>query len=231
MKNDLHKAWRLMKLGICVNKAMNIGAIVLFIAIGAVGEVFYLTTGFTMNYGFDLFAFLLLVSLSFPAQFMVTTDVAHLVQTSSYRKKIQTKMFAEVNLICSLIAMTLLIFTRVAAGILNPEMAAKFWRDVPMTGILAMVVLIFSAIMYKYFWIAFVILYVSITVASGIAGYLRAVNIVPDGLFGTIPVAGDILIGYVFVFLGVGITYLISLALYKKPFSKAAFGAAMSKYV
>ena len=95
MKNDLRKAFELMKFGICVNKGINIGVLVLFVVIGLVGETFYLATGFTMNYGFDLFAFLLIAVLSFPAQFMVTTDVSHIVQTSSYKKKIQTKKMPE----------------------------------------------------------------------------------------------------------------------------------------
>lgn len=220
-----------MKFGICVNKGINIGALVLFAVIGLAGELFYLGTGFTMNYGFDFFAFLLLASLSFPAQFMVTTDVAYIVQTSSYKKKIQTKMFAEVSLITSLAAMTLLIFTRVIAGGVHPELAAKFWGDIPEMGMLAMAVLIFSVVMYKYFWIAMILLYVLAIGISGSAGYLSVAGGSSDILFENIPVAGDILLAYAFVFLGVGIAYLISLALYKKPFSKAAFGALMSKYV
>lgn len=231
MKNDLRKAFELMKFGVCVNKGINIGAAVLFTAVGLVGECVYLGTGFTMNYGFDLFAFLLIAVLSFPAQFMVTTDVSHIVQTSSYKKKIQTKMYAEVSLIFSLIAMTLLIFTRVIAGAVHPDLAAKFWSDLPMIGILTMIVWLFTAVMYKYFWIAMILLYVIVMGISGRAGYLSVVSGTQDGLFAKVPVLGDIVIAYAFVLLGVGISYLISLALYKKPFSKAAFGAAMSKYV
>ena len=125
MKNDLRKAFELMKFGICVNKGINIGVLVLFVVIGLVGETFYLATGFTMNYGFDLFAFFLIAVLSFPAQFMVTTDVSHIVQTSSYKKKIQTKMFAEVSLITSLAAMTFLVFIRTIASAVHPDLAAK----------------------------------------------------------------------------------------------------------
>ena len=231
MKNDLCKAWQLMKFGICVNKGVNIGAMVLFSVIGLIGEAVYLGTGFTMNYGFDLFAFLLLAAFSFPTQFMVTTDVSHMVQISCYKKKIQTRMYAEVSLIFSLIAMTFLVFTRMVAGAVHPDLASKFWNDIPMVGILTMVVWIFTVIMYKYFWIAMIILYALIMGFSGRAGYLGAVNGAQDGLFANVPVAGNIVIAYVFVFLGVGISYLVSLALYKKPFSKAAFGALMSKYV
>ena len=220
-----------MKFGICVNKGINIGVLVLFVVIGLVGETFYLATGFTMNYGFDLFAFLLIAVLSFPAQFMVTTDVSHIVQTSSYKKKIQTKMYAEVSLIFSLIAMTMLIFTRVIASAVHPDLAAKLWNDIPIAGIMTMMVLIFTVIMYKYFWIAMVVLYVFMMRIGGRAGYLSVVKGPQDGLFAKVPVLGDIVIAYAFVLLGVGISYLISLALYKRPFSKAAFGAVMSKYV
>ena len=34
MKNDLRKAIELMKFGICVNKGINIGALVLFTVVG-----------------------------------------------------------------------------------------------------------------------------------------------------------------------------------------------------
>lgn len=231
MKNDLRKAFELMKFGICVNKGINIGVLVLFVVIGLVGETFYLATGFTMNYGFDLFAFLLIAVLSFPAQFMVTTDVSHIVQTSSYKKKIQTKMFAEVSLITSLAAMTFLVFIRTIASAVHPDLAAKLWNDIPIAGIMTMMVLILTAIMYKYFWIAMVVWYVFMMGIGGRAGYLSVVKGPQDGLFAKVPVLGDIVIAYAFVLLGVGISYLISLALYKRPFSKAAFGAAMSKYV
>ena len=226
MKNDLRKAFELMKFGICVNKGINIGVLVLFVVIGLVGETFYLATGFTMNYGFDLFAFLLIAVLSFPAQFMVTTDVSHIVQTSSYKKKIQTKMFAEVFLITSLAAMTFLVFIRTIAGVVHPDLAAKLWNDIPIAGIMTMMVLIFTVIMYKYYWIAVFMMGI-----GGRAGYLSVVKGPQDGLFAKVPVLGDIVIAYAFVLLGVGISYLISLALYKRPFSKAAFGAVMSKYV
>ena len=227
MKNDLRKAFELMKFGICVNKGINIGVLVLFVVIGLVGETFYLATGFTMNYGFfDLFAFLLIAVLSFPAQFMVTTDVSHIVQTSSYKKKIQTKMFAEVSLITSLAAMTFLVFIRTIAGVVHPDLAAKLWNDIPIAGIMTMMVLIFTVIMYKYYWIAVFMMGI-----GGRAGYLSVVKGPQDGLFAKVPVLGDIVIAYAFVLLGVGISYLISLALYKRPFSKAAFGAVMSKYV
>ena len=226
MKNDLRKAFELMKFGICVNKGINIGVLVLFVVIGLVGETFYLATGFTMNYGFDLFAFLLIAVLSFPAQFMVTTDVSHIVQTSSYKKKIQTKMFAEVSLITSLAAMTFLVFIRTIAGVVHPDLAAKLWNDIPIAGIMTMMVLIVTVIMYKYYWIAVFMMGI-----GGRAGYLSVVKGPQDGLFAKVPVLGDIVIAYAFVLLGVGISYLISLALYKRPFSKAAFGAVMSKYV
>ena len=226
MKNDLRKAFELMKFGICVNKGINIGVLVLFVVIGLVGETFYLATGFTMNYGFDLFAFLVIAVLSCPTQFMVTTDVSHIVQTSSYKKKIQTKMFAEVSLITSLAAMTFLVFIRTIAGVVHPDLAAKLWNDIPIAGIMTMMVLIFTVIMYKYYWIAVFMMGI-----GGRAGYLSVVKGPQDGLFAKVPVLGDIVIAYAFVLLGVGISYLISLALYKRPFSKAAFGAVMSKYV
>ena len=96
---------------------------------------------------------------------------------------------------------------------------------------MTMMVLIFTVIMYKYFWIAMVVLYVLMMGIGGRAGYLSVVNGPQAGLFANVPVIGNVAIAYAFVFLGVGIAYLISLALYKRPFSKAAFGAVMSKYV
>ena len=96
---------------------------------------------------------------------------------------------------------------------------------------MTMMVLILTVIMYKYFWIAMVVLYVFMMGIGGRAGYLSVVKGPQDGLFAKVPVLGDIVIAYAFVLLGVGISYLISLALYKRPFSKAAFGAVMSKYV
>lgn len=236
MKNDLRKAWEFIKLGASVTKVLNISFLVIFMLVGLIAEALYLsgngigTLQFGGN-GYDVGSFLILASLSFPTQFLVTTDVAYVVQTSSYKKKIQTKMFAEVSLITSLTAMSILVVARVIATVINPQKAALFWGDLPMMGVFTVVILIFTAVMYKYFWAAMIILYVVLFGTGCMAGYKSAVrgyNVLTRNDF---PIAANIIIGYALILIGVGIIYLISVALYKKPFSKSAFGAAMSKYV
>lgn len=231
MKNDLRKAWELIKFGVCVNKTLNIIFMVVFLALGIAGEIFYLGTGISLSYTFDISAFFLLAALSFPVQFLVTNDVAHVVQTSSYKKKIQTTMYAEVALIATLIAMTLFVAGRLIASAIHPEFAAKFWADIPWMGGLTLIILIFTVLIYKYFWIAMILLYLIVMAISSVAGYQSVVSGTSLFLSNSLPAPVSILIGYVLAILGVGITYLVSLAIYKKPFSKAAFGAAMSKYV
>lgn len=231
MKNELRKAWELIKFGVCVNKVINILFLIIFVAIGIVGEIFYLSTGISFSYGFDISAFLLLAAVSFPAQFLITNDVAHVVQTSSYKKKIQTKMFAEVLLVTTLFAMTVFVLARAIATAIHPEFADKFWADVPWLGALTLLLLVFTEVIYKYFWAALIALYVFLMFVGGIAGYQTAVSGTNAFLQNRLPIAGNIVIGYVLAIVGVGAAYLLSLAIYKKPFSKAAFGAAMSKYV
>lgn len=236
MKSDLRKAWEFIKLGASVNKVLNISFLVIFMLVGLIAEALYLSgngTG-TLQFGgngYDVGSFLILASLSFPTQFLVTTDVAYVVQTSSYKKKIQTKMLAEVSLITSLTAMSILVVARVIATVINPQKAALFWGDLPMMGAFTVMILIFTAVMYKYFWAAMITLYFVLIGISGMAGYKSAIQGYNVLTRNDLPIAANITIGYALVLIGVGIIYLISLALYKKPFSKSAFGAVMSKYV
>ena len=236
MKNDLRKAWEFIKLGASVSKVLNISFLVIFMLVGLLAEGLYLsgkgigTLRFGGN-GYDVGSFLILASLSFPTQFLVTTDVAYVVQTSSYKKKIQTKMFAEVSLITSLATISILVVARVIATAINPQKTALFWGDLPMLGVFTVIILIFTAVMYKYFWAAMIILYIVLVGVSGMAGYRSAIQGYNVLTRNDLPVAANIAIGYALVLIGVGIAYLISVILYKKQFSKSAFGVAMSKYV
>lgn len=231
MKKDLSKAFRFIRFGMCVNKAINMGGMMVFLILGFAGEVYYISTGkYALSGTMDLCAFILMAALAFPAQFLVTSDIAHAVQTSPYKKSIQTKMFAEVSIVMYLMLMTALVLLRIIGVAMNPELATTLYSDLSLIGIMAAVILIFTTVMYKFFWIALVVLYIVVfgmSAGTTFLSFMEGCNILKMQL----PVAVNVIIAYAFVVLGGGIGYLLSVAFYKRPFSKAAFGALMSKYV
>lgn len=231
MKRDLSKAFGLIRFGISMNKAMNIGCMVVFLIIGLVGEAYCVFTGNNILISqIDFWVFLVGAAFSFPAQFLLTTDVALAVQTSAYKKKIQTTMFMEVSLIMSLISATIFVIIRAIGAVIHPENATRLWGELPMIGAIICLILLFVVGMYKYYWISLILLYLVIFGLSGTVTFLSLMEGY-DVLVLRLPPALDVIICYALIFIGCGIAYLLSLAFYRKPFSKVAFGAAMSKYV
>ena len=48
---------------------------------------------------------------------------------------------------------------------------------------------------------------------------------------GKLPFVGAVVTSYILLFVGAGFQYLVSLAIYRKPLSKRAQGAAMKRYL
>jgi hypothetical protein len=90
------------------------------------------------------------------------------------------------------------------------------------------ILVVYLAVVYKFFWIMIVMMVVVCGASFGAgmsAGQGAAMTQLPFGY----PVA--VLLGYVMITAAHFLAYGLSLLLYKREFSKYAFGAVMRKYM
>lgn len=229
MKKDIMKAFKLMRYGVMVKG--NFLMMVIFFIAGTVLEMM----GFgvqiedaTSSYGRFIGSVFILCAAMFPGQLLVSTSLASLVQTSSYKKRIQTSMLAKLNVFCNFTAVTWIVFLRLVHGLVYHEDMAGQMDSLLLTGLFVLLFNLFGIIMYKYFVASiFIIVFFSMTFQmldnwlSG--GYAPAV-------FHLHPLLA---VGFSYGMLIVGglLSYWISKAVYKKELSRIAFGTAAAKQI
>ena len=90
-----------------------------------------------------------------------------------------------------------------------------------------LIIIVYMVVAMKMFWFAVIVM------AGGFGGgYGVLLSVMSRGDFlieVPISLGGAIAISYLAVFVGCGLMYLISLALYKKDFSKATFESALKR--
>lgn len=222
MKKEVIKAFKLSCYGVSLKGNMVI--LVLFFVAGTF-------LGLLMPEKEAIFKYLMsdiliLCASMFPSQLLVSTDLAFLVQTSPYKKKIQTGLLAKVTFVCNIAALTWLLLLRIASGILHQSLKTGL-VSIFGTGILLFLFAVCNAFIYKYFLWTILGIYVFSIVIGTMA---RFVNIdIWRSLFVSIHPVWAVVFAYGCVFLGSLVLYGISKLIYKKELSRFAFGAAMHR--
>lgn len=203
---------------------LNLFLCVVFTAIGLFIEVF--------SHGTQFFgAFLVSVMSLFPVQFLYNVCTANLAAASPWKKRMQTSVAAVLTFAGNIIVFSLLILVKAAEASAYPQDAAIIWGMLLFTGILQIVLGFFNGLAYKYFALATIMVYI---VIFG-SGFLMGLG--TFALRGTVietivtTPAFVIFITYVCIAIGALLQYAMSVAVYKKPLSKWAQGAAMRKYM
>ncbi|MCH5333139.1 MAG: hypothetical protein J1D89_04190 [Agathobacter sp.] len=223
MINDLRIGIKLTKYGI--NATMNwiFGACMLVLGlVMETVEIFGVGV-----FGISLSMVLLVCGAAIPAQLAISIDVSSLAQSSAYKKKLQTSIPALLMGIGVLAALTLTVVVRgirVAAG--ADELILK---NTVYSGIIAAMLIVYFAFVYKYYIASIVVLYVALFGSEIFDRILRGWGSVRRELFEAVPTALCIVITYALVLAAVGLQYLVMSALYKKPIAKSVFGAALRR--
>lgn len=222
MKKEMIKAFKLGRYGVSLKGNMVI--LVLFFVAGTFLGL--LKPGKEAFFKYLMSNILILCASMFPSQLLVSTDLAFLVQTSPYKKKVQTGLLAKVTFVCNIVALTWLLFLRIVSGILYQSLETEL-VSIFVTGILLFLFAVCNAFIYKYFLWTTVVIYV-FSLVIGIMGRF----VYPDiwrSLFVSIHPLWAVVFAYGCVFLGSLVLYGISKLIYKKELSRFAFGAAMEK--
>lgn len=211
---------------------MNVGIGVLYFILGIILEVVWMISGresgLLNSWNFDLGAVFLACSAMIPVQLFLSVDVAQLAQTSPLKKKLQTNMAALVSLVNNLLVFTLILLIRLVWFFVQPELGGEAFAGLVPSVLFIFFCLIYSPFLYKYFVATLFVLVGFVFCYNFVVSYLTYSGI---ELFPQIPVMAQIPIYYVLIMGAAAINYGFSCILYRRPFSKNAFGAAMRPYM
>mgnify|MGYP001622957406 FL=1 len=187
-------------------------------------------------------SFFVVVLSMFPVQFLYSISLSDHVASSPYRKRLQTSMPTLMNLTLNIGIFTLLNIIKAVEIYLFPEDAELIIGSLIMLSIAELILAIYTGIVFKYYILATIILVVFFSIFGGIGGWIMAFQEQVYSFYslfaatgyifmGRMSFVGAVIISYVLIFVGAGFQYLVSLAIYRKPLSKRAQGAAMKRYL
>lgn len=221
---------KLMKYGMNVKSSM--GTMLLFMVIGIAFE--FMNTlgmvGYRNALWMDFGALFLYSAAMYPAQVLMTLDISGMVQASPYKRRIQTSAMSLVSLCGNLAAFMIILLVRWVSACIMPQKAVLIWSTLPAIGLMGLGLSIMGALMYKFYILSIIVLAVIFGSAGGfinIAGSTEAGA--GQNIPGGVPLPAAIALCVVLILLGNGIQYLITRMIYKRPFSKGAFGNAVGK--
>lgn len=217
MIKELKKAFAIARYGLRFKTQIVFGLI--FLAIGLLVDIF--SRGSTYLGGFYI-----VLSGMFIYQLIISMDGSTLIQSSSYKRKIQTKYP-----FLAVIPVTAVFFTIIV--VIHSLMAFKTYPDISAVdnynrqglyiltmGAMMMLTMIYFGICYKYFMVGMLLLFVMVmplsTASSMLSNWAMEQGREIFKLYFCIPAA------YILFAIGAVLMYVLSVALYKKPLSKLA---------
>lgn len=221
---------RLIKYG--MNAKQCLGAMLLFTVVGIAFEIMNLlgTEGYSSRFVVDFGAVFLYSAAMYPAQILMSLDISGMVQASPYKRRIQTDAAAFTTLCGNLTALVITLSVYGLAARAMPQRAALIWSGLPAVGVMGLVLSIMGAILYKFYILGIVVIAVMFGGISSWISIGRNMGLESGlNLLGSLPLPAAITFCAALILLGGGIQYLIFRVIYKRPFSKGAFGNAVEK--
>ena len=212
---------KLVKYGLTFKMQMAFS--VIFLVFGAVVE--YFGRGMNMLGGFYI-----VLSAMFIIQLIISMDLSTMVQTSPYKKKLQTSIPILTCTPIMLFSYTVVVLIRLYYIYLDPARSENPENQGAVkAGLMAIILLLFfvSAYMgvcFKYFLLSLMGLMIVVFPISFVFNIPRIFEAIDK-----IPTVAIVAAGYVLIIAGQGISYLLTRLTYKKDLSKYAFGAAMKR--
>ena len=228
--NDIMACVRLTKYG--MNAKMSFGSMVLFTVIGIAFE-FMNTLGmeaYRDRLLMDFGALFLYAAGMFPAQILMTLDLSGMVQASPHKKRIQTSAMSFVSLCGNLAALLIVVLIRGLSACIMPQRAELIWFTLPVVGLMGMGIAIMGALLYKFYIVSLIVISVVFGGVGSMMSISRSTELeAGQNVLGSMSVPVAIVLCAAMILLGNGIQYLLTRVLYKRPYSKGAFGSAVAK--
>lgn len=216
-----------------MNAKMCFAIMILFVVIGIAFELMYVLGAEVIIWSgaFDFGALFLYSAAMYPAQILMSLDLCGMVQASPLKRTIQTGGMAFASLCSNLVALAILLLVRGLAACLMPsERAAFVWADLPVVGIMGLALSIMGGLMYKFYVLSILVMAVAILTLGFGGPWSRMVQsgspLMPDG---GMPFPLAVVLCIIMICLGNLLQYFIARGLYRRPFSRGAFGSAAEK--
>jgi hypothetical protein len=207
---------------------LQVGLIIFFLACGLIVEIASRGTNV-------LGGFYLVMSGLFIVQMILSAGQSSIVQTSPYRKKLETMVPAVCGMIFCLLGYTVCVlmqtyfnYSGTGAVVSTTEIGRTM---VSCDGALLLVIMmlffleIYMGIAYKFFLVGM------IAMILGLCTIMTANNCADfaERLAQKLGFGGVVAVGYAMILLGTLIEYALLCLLYKRPYSKYAFGSVMRR--
>lgn len=217
MINDIKLGFKLMKHGLQF-KTSVVAAILLVLGgiIAGIGDDEFTLSGF---------AFVMAAIMVY--QLVQSITCSTMVQSSSKKKKLQTSVSTICTWVCLMIFNTVLVAVNVISMHVYHRPESVVAGGLVLDATFVLIIIVYMVVAMKMFWFAVIVM------AGGFGGgYGVLIAVMSRGEFlieVPISLGGAIAISYLAVFVGCGLMYLISFALYKKDFSKSTFESALKR--
>lgn len=174
--------------------------------------------------------FFIMIAAMMPVQMIYSLNITGLVLSSPVRKRMQTRIPAVCSLVSMLGIYLFLAVMKVLCAWVNPEMQSYYCKDLVAAAIFGAAMMLYMGTVFKYFWAPTILFFVGfIVIIDTIEGALYS----NGGVWsqGAVSFAIAILIGSAILAVAAFLSYLLSLAVYRKTVSKMSQNANLQKYM
>lgn len=206
---------------------MNLAMVAFFLAAGLVLEMVGLLTGEIMGLG----SVYVQLAAMMPAQIWIMFAVSQIVSVSPWRKQAHTIIPTAIMAVLNLFGYTVLVIMKLVVMAVKDMDPMVMTQNIFLQSISLLILMVYFSVCYKSFvaaTIGFLVVFIPF-MSLLMRGLPEELTGMMNVLLGNIPLT--ILASYVIIFIGIAISYGISLLLANKDFSKFAMGARMRKYL
>lgn len=221
MINDMKMSFKILRYGINITSSI-VFAIIFFI----------------LAFFFDMVGSSLVVTVYMPLVGIYFGQIAHsvvqstMVQTSPYKKTMQTKIPALVMFVIVFVNNTLnILWKRILLNI-NPWCEKDFIMAIIMGGLMTIVIMLYFAFAMKVYWpatICFFVVFYTWAFGTGFGSGMTETILAFRNSSVTISMPVATIFSYVCIFIGSAMNYGVNVLLYKKDYSQQNFKKALDR--
>ncbi len=213
--NDIKIGLKMMKYAL--SRKGNSAIFIILLAIGIVSEIF--------SKGQNIYGALWFpCSAMFASQMIISVDVSTMVQTSVYKKRLQTSIPVLVECALTLFLYTVLVGMKIIFCTLQPQQESIIFGKLLYMSFFVLIIGIYAGFVYKYFVLGVFFVIFAMLFSSGhyfVATLVYNQIMIPSWII--------VIIGYASILISSIIQYALTCATYRQEISNRAFGPSLQR--
>lgn len=183
-------------------------------------------SGGNLNQNSWMESYFILITVLWPLQVLYSTGASKMVQSSVWKKKLETSMPVLTSVVSFLLMYLVVLGLKAMQLGLGWRNTETIVHELVLDAALILLLMLYSAVAYKLFVLSFVLFMISFFGFTIISNMLYS-----TGFFVEIPLWAGVALGFLAIAVGGVLEYGISLLCYRIPFSKNAQLAGLRKYM